>query len=224
MAEVGTVYGACRDRITELVRDLDDERAAQRVRATPDWSVHDVIAHLVGIVAEINAGTADGVGSKARTAAQVADRRDLTIGDLLAEWERGAPQFEGALTMLGGPYAALAVADIWNHEQDLRGELAVEGGRDPVAEHLAIEGYSDARTREITQARLAPLRLRAGIDEWIVGHGPPGATVIAEPYELARFTCFRRTPDQARAYLWDGDPESYVALFTADGPAAPLPT
>ena len=79
MAEVGTVYGACRERITELVRDLDDERAAQRVAATPDWSIHDVVAHLVGIVSEINAGKADGVGSKARTAAQVADRHGLPI-------------------------------------------------------------------------------------------------------------------------------------------------
>ena len=34
----------------------------------------------------------------------------------------------------------------------------------------------------------------------------------------------RRTADHVRAYLWDGDPEPYVALFTADGPAAPLPT
>jgi hypothetical protein len=33
MAEVGTVYGACRGRITELVRDLDDERAVARFTA-----------------------------------------------------------------------------------------------------------------------------------------------------------------------------------------------
>jgi uncharacterized protein (TIGR03083 family) len=224
MTDVGLVYGACRERISLLVRDLDDERLARRVTATSDWSVHDVVAHLVGIVTEINAGKADGVGSDARTAGQVADRREASIADLLAEWEQGAPQFEGALTLLGGPYAALAVADIWNHEQDLRGELGIEGGRDPLAEHLAIVGYSDARTREITEAGLAPLRLRAGDDEWVVGHGSPGATVTAEPYELARFICFRRTADQARAYFWDGDPEPYVTLFTADGPPEPLPT
>ena len=52
----------------------------------------------------------------------------------------------------------------------------------------------------------------------------PAATVIAEPYELARFICFRRTADQVRRYRWDGDPEPYVALFTDDGPAEPLPT
>jgi uncharacterized protein (TIGR03083 family) len=224
MADVGLVYGACRGRIAELVRDVDDEQAARRVAATPDWSVPDVIAHLVGVVCDINAGKADGVGSKARTATQVADRRDVSIVDLLAEWDRCAPQFEAALTALGGPYAALAVADLWNHEQDLRGELGVKGGRDPIAEHLAIVGYADARTREITEAGLAPLRLRAGVDEWVVGHGEPSATVIAEPYELARFICFRRTADQVNAYLWDGDPKPYIALFTGDGPSEPLPT
>jgi len=224
MTDVGLVYGACRERIAGLVRDLDDERAAQRVTATPDWSVHDVLAHLVGVVSEINAGKVDGVGSRERTAAAVAERRDVTIADLIAEWERDAPQFEGALTLLGGPYASLAVADIWNHEQDLRGELGILGGRDPIAEHLAIEGYSDARTRDLTEAGLPPLRLRAGVDEWVVGHGTPATTVITEPYELARFICFRRTAEQVRAYLWDGDPEPYVALFTESGPAEPLPT
>ena len=88
MTDVGLVYGACRERITELVRDLDDERAAQRVTATSDWSVHDVVAHLVGIVTEINAGKADGVGAPARTAAQVADRRD--------RHDRRAPRRVGA--------------------------------------------------------------------------------------------------------------------------------
>ncbi len=126
--------------------------------------------------------------------------------------------------MLGGPLAALAVADIWNHEQDLRGTLASDGGRDPLAEELAIVGYSDARTRDITEAGLAPLRLRAGAEEWIVGPGEPGATVTAEPVRLARFICRRRTAAQAREYLWDGDADPYIELFTGAGPAQPLPT
>jgi hypothetical protein len=103
MTDVGLVYGACRERISELVGDLDDERAAQRVAATPEWSVHDVVALLVGILTEINAEKADGVGSLARTARQVADRHDVAIEVLLAEWDRSAPQFEKVLTRLGGP-------------------------------------------------------------------------------------------------------------------------
>jgi uncharacterized protein (TIGR03083 family) len=224
VTDVGLVYGACRERIAELVRDLPDDRAALRVAATPEWTVHDVVAHLTGIVADINAGKADGVGSPARTAAQVDERKGVPIPDLLTEWSAGAAQFENALTVLGGPFAAIAVSDIWNHEQDLRGTLGVEGGRDPVAEELAIVGYTDARTRDLTAAGLPPLRLLAGIKEWVIGPGEPAATVTTEPYELARFICFRRTADEARNYAWEGDADAYIELFTGVGPAEPLPT
>jgi uncharacterized protein (TIGR03083 family) len=224
VTDVGLVYGSCRERISKLVRELPDDRAALRVAATPEWTVHDVVAHLTGIVADINAGNLDGIGTPARTAAQVAERQGVPIPDILAEWTTGAAQFEAALTMLGGPMAALAVADIWNHEQDVRGTLGVEGGRDPLAEELAIVGYSDARTRDITEAGLAPLRLKAGTEEWIVGPGEPAATLTTEPYELARFICRRRTAAQAREYRWDGDADPYIELFTGAGPAEPLPT
>ncbi len=210
--------------MTELLRSLDDGRLATHVSATADWTVHDVVSHLVGIVSDINAGRFEGLGSEAGNAAQVADRRDHSLADLIAEWEQGSAQFEATLTAIGGAQAALAVADIWNHEQDVRGGLDVEGGRDPLAEHLAIEGYCGARMGAPAEAGLAPLRLRAGVDEWIVGSGSPGATVTAELYELARLICGRRTPDQVRAYLWDGDPEPYVPMLAASGLAEPLPT
>ncbi len=69
---------------------------------------------------------------------------------------------------------------------------------------------------------VAPLRFRAGVDEWRFGEGEPGATVIAEPYELARLICGRRTAEQIRGYLWDGDPEPYVSLLAAPNLAEPL--
>jgi uncharacterized protein (TIGR03083 family) len=224
MTDVGLVYGACRERISALVRDLDDDTAALRVSATPDWAVRDVVAHLAGIVADINAGNLDGIGTPARTEAQVAERAGVPIPDLLAEWGAGAAQFEAALTMLGGPVAALAVADVWNHEQDLRGALDIAGGRDPLAEELAIVGYADARTKDLTGAGLGALRLRAGTDEWVMGQGEPDTTVTTEPYELARFICYRRTAEQARRYRWEGDADPYIELFTGVGPAEPLPT
>jgi uncharacterized protein (TIGR03083 family) len=224
MADEGLTYGACRERLSRLVLDIDEAQAATPVPATPEWTVHDVIAHQVGVVTDVNNGNLDGMGSDPWTAAQVASRRDVPMAKLIAEWEDGAPQFEAGLTVLGGPLAALAVADVWNHEQDIRGTLRIEGGRDPVAEHLSIAGYCGMKTGAVAEAGLAPLRLRAGVDEWVVGDGTPETTVIAEPYELARFICFRRTADQVRAYMWDGDPEPYVALFTGDGPSEPLPT
>jgi uncharacterized protein (TIGR03083 family) len=219
----GLVYGACRERVGELVRHLDDAQLATAVPATPAWSVHDVVAHLVGITADVNAGNLDGIGSDPWTAAQVGARADTPIAVLLDEWSTAAPQFEAGLTAIGGLLAAGAVADIWNHEQDIRGALGVEGGRDPEAEKLAIEGYAALRAGTLDAAGLAPLRLRAGVDEYTTGEGEPGATVTTEPFEIARLLCIRRTADEARAYRWEGDAEPYVVALTADGPAAPLP-
>jgi uncharacterized protein (TIGR03083 family) len=223
MAEVGTVYGACRERVGEMVRDLDAAQLATTVPAAPAWTVHDTVAHLVGIAADLNAGKVDGIGSDAWTGAQVESRRGVPIGELLAEWEANAPAFEASITALGGFMAAMAVADVWNHEQDIRGALGVEGGHDPAAEKLAIEGYAALRGGTLDAAGLAPLRLRAGIDEWTTGEGEPGATVTTEPFEIARLLCIRRTAAEARAYRWEGDAEPYVVALTADGPAAPLP-
>jgi uncharacterized protein (TIGR03083 family) len=220
----GLVYGACRERVGELVRDLGEAELARKVPATPDWSVHDAVAHLAGLTVDVNAGRIDGLGSDTWTAAQVDARRDRPIGDILAEWDEAAPQFEAGITALGGTMAAMAVADVWNHEQDIRGALSVEGGRDPEAEHLSIRGYADLRGGAFGASGLAPLRLRSGVEEWVTGEGEPGATVTTEPFELARLLCIRRTVDQIRGYRWDGDADPYVAALSAGAPTAPLPT
>jgi uncharacterized protein (TIGR03083 family) len=222
--EEGLVYGACRERVGELVRGLGAEELARMVPATPAWSVHDVVAHLVGIAVDVNAGKLDGLGSDPWTAAQVDARKDASVDEMLDEWTAAAPQFEAGITALGGLLAAGAVADIWNHEQDIRGALGVEGGRDPEAEKLAIAAYAELRSGTLAAFGVAPLRLRGGVDEWTVGEGEPAATVTTEPYELARLVCFRRTADEIRAYRWEGDPEPYVTALTDESPPAPLPT
>jgi uncharacterized protein (TIGR03083 family) len=223
MTDVGTVYGACRERLSALVRGLDEAQAATVVPATPAWTVHDAVAHLVGITADLNAGNLDGIGSDPWTEAQVESRRGMSMGELIAEWTAAAPQFEASITAVGGVVAAAAVADIWNHEQDIRGALNIEGGHDPAAEKLAIEGYAALRKGTLDAAGLPPLRLRAGVDEWTIGEGEPAATVTTEPFEIARLICIRRTAEEARAYQWEGDAEPYVQVLTADGPREPLP-
>jgi uncharacterized protein (TIGR03083 family) len=182
--------------------------------------VHDVVAHLAAVVTDMNSGILRGAGGPE----QVAARRDRPVDELLAEWEAGAPKYEDALAALGETGAALVVGDVWNHEQDVRGAVGIEGGRDPIVEQLAVAGYAPERGGQIAEAGLAALRLRAGVDEWILGEGAPGATVTEEPYELARMLWMRRTPEQVRAYRWDGDPEPYVGVLTAGGPSEPLPT
>jgi uncharacterized protein (TIGR03083 family) len=221
--DVGVVYGACRERIAQLVRDLGPEQAQTRIPACPDWTVHDLVAHLAGTVTDVAAGKLDGVGTDEWTAAQVEARRDTPIPDLLAEWDGAAPQFEEGLRLIGGTMAALAVADVWNHEQDLRGALDADGGADPAAEITAVEGYLPRVGAGLAANGLAPLRCRAGAQEIVSGDGEPGATLTAEPFEIARAIAGRRTADQLAAYHWDGDAQPYIAALAAGGPTAPLP-
>ncbi|MFC6343765.1 maleylpyruvate isomerase N-terminal domain-containing protein [Nocardioides hankookensis] len=44
----GDLYRANVDAVSHLVGDLDDAALATTVPASPDWTVHDVIAHLAG--------------------------------------------------------------------------------------------------------------------------------------------------------------------------------
>lgn len=47
----------------------------------------------------------------------------------------------------------------------------------------------------------------------VAGDGEPGATVKTNRFEFFRAMSGRRSPDQIRAYEWDGDPEPYIPFF-----------
>jgi uncharacterized protein (TIGR03083 family) len=223
MTDYGLVYGATRERIATLVRDLDDRSLSTPVPACPGWTVHDVIAHFAGSVTDALTGALDGAGSDAWTGAQVEARRDAGIADLLDEWTKGAAEFEEGLRLLGMPLAGLVVSDAFQHEQDLRSALGVQGGRDLELMLVTIETCVTGLTGRIGAAGLAPLRIVAGANAFLAGDGEPGASVTAEPFELARALGGRRTTDELRALDWSGDPEPYLPLLSGYGmPAGPL--
>jgi uncharacterized protein (TIGR03083 family) len=225
MADVGIVYASIRERVVALARDLSPDQLAVPVAACPAWSVQDVVAHLSGSVVDVNAGRLEGVGSDPWTERQVAERKGRPVGELLDEWELGSPSFEAGLSAIGGVMAALAVADAWNHEQDLRGALGLEFGRDVDAEHISIEGYAGAKSHALATAGVPALKLAAGSHHWLLGDGEPVAEVQAETYELARAVAARRTAEQLRAYRWDADdPEPWVRFLADGAPSQPLPS
>src|SRR5437879_4699394 len=100
MGEVAQAYRGCRERVTEIADGLDDRQARATVPACPDWTVHDVIAHLSGNLADAVAGRLEGAGTDGRTAEQVAARRELSLGEVTREWNEHAlvvePLMDGA--------------------------------------------------------------------------------------------------------------------------------
>ena len=94
MADMGPIYAEGRTRLTELVASADPEQHTVRVPGCPEWVVRDVIAHVTGVCADVLAGNIAGVATEAWTAAQVAERKDRSLPEILAEWSEVAPQVD----------------------------------------------------------------------------------------------------------------------------------
>ena len=209
MGDVGAAYAGCRKRITEMVGDRGDQRS-DHVPACPEWSVHDVVAHLAGVVDDALAGRLDGVATDAWTDAQVAARRHRPLSEVLAEWEDKAPAFEGLLDAIGDP-GRQAVADVVTHEHDIRGALRQPGARDSDAVRIGLGFIAPAFVASAASAAVS-VRVRASDGSEF---GPEDADLIltGEPFELLRAMTGRRSTDQIRAMSWAGDAESALAAF-----------
>ena len=193
-ADPAVAYRDTRRRVTDLVRDLSTDRAAGEVPATPEWRVKDVLAHLIGVSADIVNGNLEGVATDQWTAKQVADRRERSIPELLAEWDEHAPAVEAMIPAFPEVPRAMLMADVATHEEDLRGALGHPGSRDSVALALGFEWFAgNPKVGFETDAGAFP-----GEDA--------APTVRATRFELFRASTGRRSLDQIAAYDWVGEP------------------
>ena len=224
MTGFGEAYASTRHRVLDLVKDLDEERAQRIVPACPAWTVRDVLAHLTGIAVDATKGELEGVGSPEWTQRQVDERADLTLDELLAQWEEAGRQIDGALAYFPKAAASLFVGDTVTHEHDIRLPLGKAGDRDADAVVLAVDGYHRWFGRRLKDRDMPAVRLRAEGREWVAGAGEPGVSVEAPTtFDLLRGLTGRRTRAEIAAFDWSGDPEPYLDLFSSYGmPAAPL--
>jgi hypothetical protein len=154
------------------------------------------------------------------TARHVADRRGRPLQDVLDEWEdsaaalastiRGdAPWPDGVL-----PFAAhVLVTDVGVHQQDVYGALGVVRDRDAAPIRIGVATYVAGIDLRLRATNAPALRLVTEDKEKVAGAGEPVATVRAPRFELFRALSGRRSPDQVRAYDWDGDPAPFLELF-----------
>jgi uncharacterized protein (TIGR03083 family) len=219
MGEVGEAYAGCRARITALTGELDGPGAATPVPTCPGWSVHDVVAHVSGVVDDALAGRLDGVATDPWTAAQVEARRDRSVADILAEWDEQAPAFEGLLDAIGDP-GRQAVADVATHEHDVRVALGAPGARDSDAVRIGL-AFLAPRLVESAAERGIVLRVQAG-DGLSWGPGDAPTSLSGETFDLFRALTGRRSAVQLRALRWAGDVEAALPAFT-HGPFRPAP-
>lgn len=141
------VYAADVAAVAELAATLTPAELAQRVPATPQWSVHDLLAHLAGGSVDALAGRMDGAPGPEWTGRHVAERADAPVEALVAELVATVDPVAAA-GLVSGPRPAL-VFDRSVHLADLCEALGRprpdEATWRPVLAAVAVraEGVSD---------------------------------------------------------------------------------
>jgi uncharacterized protein (TIGR03083 family) len=224
MAEIGSIYAEGRARLTDLVASAEAEQHTMPVPGCPQWVVRDVIAHVTGVCADVLSGNVGGVATEAWTAAQVAERKDRTVGEILAEWSEIAPQVEAMAQHFPGRIAEQWVLDLTTHEHDVRGALARPGARDSAGVAIGLDfAATMGLAASIAERGLPPLRVKAAEQQWVVGEGEPTAELGGMPFDLFRAMTGRRSAAQIRGFTWTGDPDVFLPAFEF-GPFTTPPT
>jgi len=238
MLDLAAAYFETQQHVADLVRDLPDAELATTVPASPAWSVKDVVAHVTGVAVDAAGGgippdvdlvlsLSDPEHAARRevlTAAQVEERRDRTIHQILDEW---TSSLDSLLPMIRGerpfprpvPFGdAIVLTDLAVHAQDVRGALRKPGDRDSAGVRVALASYAAALALRLAMRGVPPLRLRYEGKERLVGEGEPAATLSGDRFEIFRALAGRRSTGQMLAMDWEGDPTPYVELIPAYGP------
>jgi len=216
MTDYAETYRALRGRVGDLVRDADEEQLERLAPAAPEWRVRDLVAHLSGITADINAGNLDGVATDAWTARQVDTRRDWSIDRVLDEWAMEGSKVEAVMSSLPEIAVAQMTMDAATHEHDIRGALEMPGSRDSDAIAIGFDFGVEVATGTVDQAD-ATLNIENEAGSRTVGGGARQIGVRANRFELVRAMTGRRSVDQMRDFDWDGEaaPELLVLpIFT----------
>ena len=227
--ELADAYRSARVRIIDLINDAGVDAVAERtVPATPLWTVHQLVAHLRGEVADVVAGNLEGAPGDEWTAKQVQRWQGVPLAALLDEWELGSVQVEDLLRSgAAGPFTVPLVMDIHAHEQDVRGLLGVPGERTGAFYAWALEILGARIPDRVSKAGLAPMALDTPIGRF----GPDNAPVVLtiDGWEYTRVAFGRRSAAQVTALDWsvDGHPigspsavEAYAPLLSRFGLSA----
>jgi uncharacterized protein (TIGR03083 family) len=208
------VYEAERLAFVSLIGSLPAAELEGNVAATPLWTVRDVLSHVVGITADLNAqqfGNGDG---DAWTLAQVTARRDRTVEDLAAEWDREAPVFEVGLRLFGYTFGAHYLGDLLQHVCDVEATIGRSPVRDDVAVVVGLDFYLGSFEEALGAQTVGGVDIRAGRESWRLGTGDAVASLAATPYELFRALGGRRTRDEIAALDWAGDADRFIGLLS----------
>jgi uncharacterized protein (TIGR03083 family) len=219
LPDYSAAYRGARERIIELVRDAPPERQMMIAPATPEWRVHDIVAHLAGATSDVLAGRLDGVASDPWTAVQVEDRRNVPTADVLDEWDANSVKIEPMVPDFG--YAAgQIVLDVVTHEHDIRDAFAQPGARDTDAVHIATNWAAQRIAEARSEAGDGAIRFETNLWSEMLGGDEATATVRVDAFELLRASTGRRSLAQISAWEWSGDAHPELVVLAIFQPRA----
>ncbi|HEV7648558.1 MAG TPA: maleylpyruvate isomerase family mycothiol-dependent enzyme [Actinophytocola sp.] len=206
-------YRQVRHNVIRLLGELPPD-ADSVVPACPEWTIRELVAHLVGVAATA-IGRLSGWPSR-----QPASSSNMGVLELLKTWEQLGAEADLLLSESRGRSGSILVMDAFTHELDVRyaigAELPDEHPAFPGAFELLANGFAAA----VSHHGLPALRLSTGSTQWTVGKGVPAATVTAPRYDLYRSLAGRRSHEQITALEWDRDSHRWLPAFTW-GPFTP---
>jgi uncharacterized protein (TIGR03083 family) len=213
--DCGEVYAGKRRELVELMRTLSDGELATMVPATPAWSVHDVLSHLVGIAADLNAQRFDVVDPDEWTARQVLERRDRSVDELAEEWEREGPRFEEGLRLFGYGTGSHFVGDLLQHTADVRHALGLGILPDDEALAVGLDFYLVEFDRRLTSSHSGTWVVAVPGEEWTLGAGPLIGSLRATRFDAFRTLGGRRSESQIRAMDWSTEVDGVLEVVSA---------
>lgn len=206
-------HSAARRRIGDLVAGLDESAANTIVAPCPDWTVHDVVSHVVGLSVALSTGDFPSGDVQEWIDDQVERRRSATLAEVLSEWGDNHTAIDDFMTR-SGPGGARLVYDIVAHEHDIALALDRPGDQASSGVLACTVAMSELLVDDLSAAGLPALRITSGGRTWDVGDGEPGLAIELEPFELIRALGSRRSERQLRALPWQGDIDRYLPALT----------
>ncbi|TDC63633.1 maleylpyruvate isomerase family mycothiol-dependent enzyme [Micromonospora sp. KC207] len=198
-------YRQVRRATAQLLAQGPPGVGALPVAHCPDWTVRDLVAHLVEICARVHGRVTGSVPGAAP---------DGGLAELLAEWERLSGPVE---EFLAGPESMdrhILVMDAFTHELDLRQALGVAPPVDhpalPVASGVLLKGFSAS----LDGHGLPPLAVQTEHGSAVAGTGDPAVTVAGPWHEVYLSLAGRRSTAQIRSLRWSADPGRWLPAFT----------
>jgi uncharacterized protein (TIGR03083 family) len=232
MGDLADVYEETRGELCKLVAGLPEGELTRPVPATPGWGIRDLISHLAGDASCVKVGDfpreffqafgddAAVVGLNEWTAGHIAHRAEWSISEILDEWGESAATL---VDMMRGdapwpsdvpPFAdRVLITDLGVHQHDIYGALGIDRDREGPPVRIGLAGYVTILDMRLSSDGVPSLHIEAGEKSWVVGGEDAATALRCGRFELFRALSGRRSPDQLRAYDWDGDPEPFIGYF-----------